>query len=333
VTMKRHVIFILVALLSFSQHISFAHEGHFHEDPHHDHVMKYTCIVGNSMTSSVVKAIKAIWQDYPFIKDRVTFEIISKTDLDSGFNPKEIVDSDLILFDVHGIRMSTPAQTGFDSEILKEVIDKGASVLAVGETAGLDSQYAAIGITYDKEIRSYLRYSNTENFKNMILLSLKKYLQFSEAKANPPQEGLKTAYYHYQQEGRLFKTFEEYKNWYQEAGYFKENAAWVAVLTYSSFYEQGQASVEDELIRTSEGKGLNAFVAFGYPEDAVVEKLLVDSKGVPRVSGILSFLFRFSDFKATDSLGKCGVPVINLITVYGKDGKTWEGDPEGLSSL
>jgi len=331
--MKRLVIVILVALLSFSQHISFAHEGHFHEDHYHDRVMKYTCIVGNSMTSSVVKAIKAIWQEYPFLKDQVTFEIISKTDLESGFNPKEILDSKLILFDVHGIRMSTPAQSGFDSEILKEVIDNGATVLAVGETAGLDSQYAAIGITYDKEIRSYLRYANTENFKNMILLSLKKYLQFSESKANPPQEGLKTAYYHYQQEGRLFKTFEEYKNWYREAGYFKENAAWVAVLTYSSFYEQGQASVEDELIRTIEGKGLNAFVAFGYPEDAVVEKLLVDSKGIPRVSGIVSFLFRFSDFKATDSLGKCGVPVINLITVYGKDGKTWENDPEGLSSL
>ncbi|MBE7446350.1 MAG: cobaltochelatase subunit CobN [Planctomycetia bacterium] len=98
-------------------------------------------------------------------------------------------------------------------------------------------------------------------------------------------------------------------------------------------YEQGQASVEDELIRTIEEKGFNAFVAFGYPEDAVVEKLLIDSKGVSRVSGILSFLFRFSDFKATDSLEKCGVTVVNLITVYGKDGKTWENDPEGLSSL
>lgn len=87
------------------------------------------------------------------------------------------------------------------------------------------------------------------------------------------------------------------------------------------------------MIRTLEEKGFNAFVAFGYPEGAVVEKLLLDMKMGSKVSGILSFLFRFSDFKATDALEKCGVPVINLITVYGKDGKTWEDDPEGLSSL
>lgn len=331
--MKRHMLVILFAALSSFQHISFAHEGHVHEEHHHEDSVKYTCIVGDYMTSSVVKAMKAIWQDYPFLKDRVTFEIISKTDLESGFNPNEILDSNLILFDVHGVRISTPTQSGFDFEVLKEVIDRGATVLAVGETAGLDSQYAAVGLTYDKEIRSYLQYSSAGNFKNLILLSLKKYLPFPGLTANPPEEGLKIAYYHYQRDEKLFETFEEYQNWYRDAGYMKENAEWVAVLTYSSFYEQGQASVEDELIRSIEEKGFNAFVVFGYPEDAVVEKLFVDSKGVSRVSGILSFLFRFSDFKATDSLEKCGVPVVNLITVYGKEGKTWENDPEGLSSL
>ncbi len=328
-----YVFFIF--LLSFPQYLSTAHEGHSHEghQDHHDHGKKYVCIVGNYMTSSIASAVKAIWQDYPSLKEHVAFEIISKTDLDSGLNPVGVVDADLILFDVHGIRLSTPTQSGFDSGVLKEVTDNCGTILAVGETAGLDSQYAAMGLTYDKEIRSYLRYANTENFKNMILLSLKKYLQFSEIKVNPPQEGLKTAYYHYQQEEKLFKTFDEYKDWYRQAGYMKENAAWIAVLTYSSFYGQGQTSVEDELIRTIEEKGFNAFVAFGYPEGDVVERLLIDSEGVPRVSGILSFLFRFSDFGAANSLEKCGVPVVNLITVYGKDGRTWEHDPEGLSSL
>src|SRR3989304_5476535 len=324
---KQYIIPVLVTLLLGFQHLSFAHEGHSHED-HHVSTNKYTFIVGNYMTSSIVKAIKAIWQDYPSIKDRITFELISKTDLDSGFNPTEIMDSDIVMFDVHGIRISTPTQTGFDSAILKGVINNGATVLAVGETAGLNSQYAAIGLTYDKEIRSYSKHENLENFKNMILFSIKEYLHISEINVKPYQEGLKMAYYHrYNQEGRLFKTFEEYKSWYREAGYYKEGAEWAAVLTYSSFYEQGQTSVEDELVSTLEDKGLNAFTAFGYPDTEVIEKLLIDPDGVSRVAGILSFLFRFSDFKAADSLEKCGVPVINLITVYGKDGKTWANDP------
>ncbi len=119
--MKRHMLVILFAALFSFQHISFAHEGHIHEEHHHEDSVKYTCIVGDYMTSSVVKAMKAIWQDYPFLKDRVTFEIISKTDLESGFNPNEILDSNLILFDVHGVRISTPTQSGFDFEVLKEV--------------------------------------------------------------------------------------------------------------------------------------------------------------------------------------------------------------------
>ncbi|ODS32389.1 MAG: cobaltochelatase [Candidatus Scalindua rubra] len=340
VTLKtsKYAILILFALLFGLLHASLAHEGHSHEEhshgDHHDSIKKYTFIVGNYMTSSIVRSIKTIWQEYPFIKDRVNFELISKTDLDSGFNPTEIMDSDIIMFDVHGIRLSTPTQSGFDSEVLKGVIHKGATILAIGETKGLNTQYAAIGLTYDSEIRSYFKHRNPENFKNMILLSLKKYLRVPELNVKPFQEGLKMAYYHrHEKEGRLFKTFEEYKQWYREAGYYKEGAEWVAVLTFSSFYEQGQTAVEDELANTLEEKGLNAFTAFGYPASEVIEKLLIDPDGVSRVSGILSFLFRFSNFKAADSLEKCGVPVINLITVYGKDGKTWENDPVGLSSL
>src|SRR3989338_5879965 len=122
----------------------------------------------------------------------------------------------------------------------------------------------------------------------MILFSIKEYLHISEINVKPYQEGLKMAYYHrYNQEGRLFKTFEEYKSWYREAGYYKEGAEWAAVLTYSSFYEQGQTSVEDELVHTLEEKGLNAFTAFGYPDTEVIEKLLIDSDGVSRVAGIL----------------------------------------------
>jgi cobaltochelatase CobN len=191
------------------------------------------------MTSSIVRSIKTIWNDYPFIKDRVNFELISETDLKSGFKPTEIIDSDLIMFDVHGIKISTPTQSGFDSEILKGVINKGGTIIAVGETKGLNTQYAAAGLTYDKEVRDYTKHSNLENFKNMILLSIKKYLHISEINVKSFQEGLKMAYYHrHNQEGRLFKTFEEYKSWYHETGYYKEGAEWVAVLTYSSFYEQ-----------------------------------------------------------------------------------------------
>ncbi|MCF6158002.1 MAG: cobaltochelatase subunit CobN [wastewater metagenome] len=323
--MKKYVLFILFLLQMTHTSFSFAEETKS---------IKYIFIVGNYLTPSIVKSIKNTRKEYPFLRDRVNFELISNTDLDSGFDPREIEDSDIVVIDIMGIRISTLTQAGFDREVIERAISHGAHILPINHSGGLDKEYSELGLTYDEEFRLYFDCGGVENFQNMVLFSLAKYAGISEIEPEPPKKLLKNGYYHrHNSQGMFFETFEEYENWYREEGYFNENAEWIAVLTYASFCEQGQNEVEDELIRTLEEKGLNTFVAFGYPEGAAVEKLLIDSHGHSRVSGILSFLFRFSDFNASNSLKKCGVPVINLITVYGKDGKTWEGDPEGLSSL
>ncbi|MCE7879639.1 MAG: cobaltochelatase subunit CobN [Candidatus Jettenia sp. AMX1] len=320
--MRRYAIFILFII--FTSYLPFSHAEEARS-------LKYTFIVGNYLTPTVIKAIKNTWKEYPSLKNCIDFELVSTTDLDSGFNPHEIEDADIVVIDIMGIRISTATQAGFDQEAIKKAISRGAHILPINHSAGLDKEYIELGLTYDEEFRSYFDSGGIENFQNMLLFSLKKYAGVSGIKTEPPEKLLKNGYYHrHNSQGMFFETFEEYESWYKEKGYCKKDAKWVAVLTYSSFCEQGQNQVEDDIIRTLEEKGLNAFVAFGYPEGAAVERLLVDSKGVPRVSGILSFLFRFSDFKAVNSLEKCGVPIINLITVYGKDGKTWENDPEGL---
>lgn len=124
---KKYTILIMFALFFGLQDISLGHEGHSHEKhSHEDHHVntnkKYTFIVGNYMTSSIIGAIKTIWQEYPFIKDRITFELISKTDLDSGFNPIEIEDSDIIVIDIMSIKISTSTQSGFDQNVIKMLL-------------------------------------------------------------------------------------------------------------------------------------------------------------------------------------------------------------------
>jgi cobaltochelatase CobN len=322
---RKLTIIVLIILLTIHASFSLAEETR---------PVKYTFIVGNYLTPTVVKAIKNIQKEYPFLKDRIKFELISNTDLDSGFAPHGIEDFDVVVIDIMGIKISTLTQAGFDQEVIKRAISRGAYILPINHSAGLDREYIELGLIYDEEFRSYFDYGGIENFQNMLLFSFAKYLGIAGIRVEAPKKLIKNGYYHHHNaQGMFFETFEEYEGWYKEKGYFKENAAWIAVLTYASFCEQGQNEVEDDLIRALEEKGFNAFVAFGYPEGAAVEKLLIDPQGISRVSGILSFLFRFSDFKASESLEKCGVPIVNLITVYGKDGKTWAGDPEGLSSL
>ncbi len=334
------LIILITAVTAITLHTvkSNAHESHSHNHAHsHSNLgrqKKYTFIVGNYLTPLIVSTIKDIWDEYPFLKESINFKLISKTDLDAGFNHSEIEDSDIVVIDIMGIKISTTTQSGFDQDAVKNAISKGATILPINQSGGVDEQYKSIGLTYENTFRSYFQLGGSDNFRNMVLYSISKYFNISEIRITLPQKELKMAYYHSNDSnGVKFKTFDEYKSWYQKAGYFKENAEWVAVLTYSSFYDQGQASIEDELIRIAEEKGLNAFVAFGYPATKVIEELLIDSKGNPRVSGVLSFLFRFARFDVVKSLEKLGVPIINLITVYGKDGNEWKNDNEGLSSL
>lgn len=334
--MIKYFITILYILVLGYQPLAISHDGHSHgqELNHHEHKKSYTFIAGNYLTPLIVKTIKEIWSEYPALKEKINFKLISKTDLDSGFNALEIDDSDIVVIDIMGIKISTSTQTGFDHNAIKSAISNGGTILPVNQSGGVDAQYIEMGLNYDETFRSYFQLGGSDNFRNMVLYSISKYLDISDIDFNSPQKELKNAYYHNDgAKGVKFETFDEYKSWYQKAGYYKEGAEWVAVLTYSSFYDQGQASIEDDLIHTAESKGLNAFVAFGYPASEVIERLLIDPDGTPIVSGVLSFLFRFARFDVVKSLEKLGVPIINLITVYGKDGVEWKNDNEGLSSL
>ena len=219
--------------------------------------VKYTFLVGNYLTPTVVKAIKNIWIKYPSLKNRIHFALVSKTDLDANFNPREIEDSDIIVVDIMGIRISTPTQSGFAREAIQRAISQGARILPINHSAGLDKEYADLGLIYDEEFRSYFDYGGPDNFQNMVLFSLAKYQRISGIHAELPRKQMKEGYYHrHNSQGMFFKTFEEYENWYKGKGYFKENAKWIAVLTYPSFCEQDQNEVEDDLIRTLEEKGL-----------------------------------------------------------------------------
>ena len=95
--------------------------------------------------------------------------------------------------------------------------------MPINHSAGLDKEYAELGLTYDEEFRSYFDYGGIENFRNMVLFSLAKYVGISGIKLEPPRRLLKNGYYHHHNsQAMFFETFEEYENWYREKGYFKE---------------------------------------------------------------------------------------------------------------
>src|SRR5690606_2303511 len=96
-------------------------------------------------------------------------------------------------------------------------------------------------------------------------------------------------------------------------------------------YYSGDMSVIDAIIAEIERRGAEAVPIFGYPGGVAFEELLIDDGGRARVDAALALLFRFSDFETARFLEKLDVPVMNLVTLYGRSERDWRASQTGLS--
>jgi cobaltochelatase CobN len=105
----------------------------------------------------------------------------------------------------------------------------------------------------------------------------------------------------------------------------------VAVGFYkASFYTDDTATL-DAIIAELEKAGAEAIPVFGYPGGVAFEQLLLDESGAARADAALAFLFRFTGPEAAESLAKLDIPVINLVTLYGRSEREWRDSKTGLS--
>lgn len=301
-----------------------AHEGH--QDRH----VNVLFVVGNYISMDLATMTKAFYKTHPDLKDAVRISMVTKADWELGAEHDESFRSaDLIFFDVHSIRIATEVQDGFPAEPIRQAKKRGALLYAVGQTAGMDDQYAAIGLWYKDQIRQYWEFDGYVNRMNMLRLVLKTDFGYHDLPVDPPQIPPQFGYYHFDSaDGRIFETFDSYLAWYQRSGYYKEGAPWAGFLTFRSFFYNGQTRVEDAIIAGLERRGYNVVIGFGYPEAEATEKLMVNPKNMPPLVGVISFLFRFSNFEAGKTLEKVGVPVFDVINAHFAPKP---GGPRGLS--
>jgi len=81
-----------------------------------------------------------------------------------------------------------------------------------------------------------------------------------------------------------------------------------------------------------EREGLTPLVVFGHPGSAVVEHLLLDAEGRPRVACAVAFQWKFADPDAERALERLGVPVLNGIRVFGRTLDEWRASSQGLTT-
>ncbi len=302
-----------------------AHEGH--EEPH----VRIKYLVGPNNPTTIASGLRQFFAEHPDLRDLVTVDVKTTADLEAeNYTEEEFVKSDAVIIDIMSVRIQTDVQAGFPSKIIQAARRSGGRIFAVNQTTGLDDEYAAMGIWYDPTLRQYWDYEGAENRKNMVAYLLRKYFGYHDLAPVDPAPPLQTGYFHRHAQGDLATAhFDTYLAWYKEKGLYKEGAPWAAVLTFRSSFYSYNSACEDSFIASLEGRGFNVFGGFGYPEAKAAEALLIDAAGKPRVSaGVISFIFRFSDFNTTEVLSKVGVPVFDAIVAHHPHRP---GGPKGLS--
>ena len=130
---------------------------------------------------------------------------------------------------------------------------------------------------------------------------------------------------------RVFATWDEFNAWRQQHGKLRPGAPRIAVSFYKATYYSDETELLDAVIAEIERQGAEAIPMFGYPGAIAAERLLLDPSGKPRADAVLGFNFNFAAPDASSYLAKVDVPVLNLISLYGRSEQEWRASPMGLS--
>ena len=130
---------------------------------------------------------------------------------------------------------------------------------------------------------------------------------------------------------RVFATWDEFTAWRQQHGKLRPGAPRIAVSFYKATYYSDETELLDAVVAEIERQGAEAIPMFGYPGAIAAERLLIDPSGAPRVDAVLGFNFNFAAPDSSSHLAKVDVPVLNLISLYGRSEQEWRASPVGLS--
>ncbi|MFN3921441.1 MAG: cobaltochelatase subunit CobN, partial [Caldimicrobium sp.] len=280
--------------------------------------IKISLLLRDSLTRNAIFAIKSLNLGTTEVEIKVySLNTLKKSDLEF------LKNSHLIILDV----MDRQRVNEIKAE-LNMAISKNAKVFAVASSGSYNEEMKDMGISVDKKIEDYYQSGGVENFKNMLLYTLKEYFGLS-LEVSEPIKSPNFALYDYKGK-RIFATFEEFIKVKGET-YLKRPL--IGLVFYKNSYEGGQLKHIDALIEALEKEGFGVLPAYGWPSEEVVERYFFDSEGKARVRLVIGLALKvgLNSKRAIMVFNKLGVPIINAITLYSQSKEEFENSPLGLS--
>lgn len=279
--------------------------------------------------SGTTKAYKALLAERPDLRGQVTLTFLTESLFDA-VQPVDITAADILVLDIMNQQMLDRFNAQHHVDLIARVRQHG-TVVAVGEGLLSKEHYIDQGCVWDEHARAYWEHSGSAN-----QLGLMKYA-LSQAGVTglalpEPQRSLDFGYYYPDgQAGQVFATWDAFDAWRRAHGKTRPGALRVAVGFYKSTYYTGDSELLDAIVAEVERQGAEAIPMFGYPGAEASAQLLLDARGRPRADAALSFLFNFADTEAWRSLAKVDIPIVSLISLYGRSEKEWRASSSGMS--
>ena len=132
-----------------------------------------------------------------------------------------------------------------------------------------------------------------------------------------------------------FGTLGGYLAWYEASGHLKEGAPWVGIISYDSFFKNGDIDMHLAVQRKLEAQGVNALLVYsGSSNRKTAFQDYFMPYGKKQVDSLISavgFNFIYGEPEAGIELFKqLNVPV--MAPVYSSDLQEWQSSPAGISS-
>jgi cobaltochelatase CobN len=305
-------------------------------------VVRIAYVFSDGNLPGTLKAFKSLLQERPDLRGRVALSFLTESVM-SEVKVEEITRADVLLLDTMNQQMLERFNASHKLDLVAQVRSHRGKVFGIGEGLLPKETYLKQGVIWDERARTYWAHMGYSNQVGLLKYALTE-AGVSGLSLPRPQPGLDLGYYYPgspgpkdarasvpREPGQVFATWDEFTAWRQQHGKLRPGAPRIAVSFYKATYYSDETELLDAVIAQIERSGAEAVPMFGYPGEVAAQRLLLDADGRSRVDAVLGFNFNFSGPDASAALAKVNVPVLNLISLYGRSEKEWRESPMGLS--
>lgn len=291
--------------------------------------LRLSYLYSDGNMSGTMAAYRSLLAEHPELDGRVELQFLTESFF-ADADPDSLTGSDVLVFDMMNQQLLERFNEAHDINLLAEVASNG-QVLAVGVGVQSPDYFQEQGAEFDETAQAYWQNGGTQNSLSLMKVALTR-AGVDGLQPASVQPSLDFGYYYPDSNGgQAFADWDSFATYLNEQGLDDSAKPRVAVGFYKSDYYGAETQVIDAVIAAIERQGGVAIPFFGYPGQVAFQQMLLDENGDCRADVGLSFLMRFASFESSAALEPLNIPIINLMTLYGRSEEEWRESATGLS--